>query len=285
MFPALFSIPPLIAAWRRMRGTTLVAPLCWTAVAIVAVAAVEEFVVRAESPRAGWIEPARFAAALTTLCPLVALLGARRPQNRAWQAIVVSFWGVLVLPAGETWLVRPGEALGVHPLWQWFMAVLLLIGLVNWLGTRYWMSGVLAFFAQWSLMGRWLPVNSPISLSAGGALALAAAALILAWIGLPSPRRAQQPLDRVCMAFRDQFGLIWGLRIAQGVNAAASLNHWDVQLSAVGLRPRSVDGWTVMPPELQAAVQITLLGMLRRFVSDAWLTDKLTEAPRTHKTP
>src|SRR5207253_2052150 len=119
------------------------------------------------------------------------------------------------------------------------------------------------------------PINSPIALSADGALGLITAAIYLAWIGWPRPRPAGQSLDRVCRAFRDQFGLVWGLRIAERVNTAAALNGWEVQLTSAGLRPRSVPGWNEVPPELHAVVQSTLIGMLRRFVSDAWLSEKL----------
>ena len=42
--------------------------------------------------------PLDFAAAMIVFCPAMALLGAKRPQDKPWQLIVLSLWGILALP-------------------------------------------------------------------------------------------------------------------------------------------------------------------------------------------
>ena len=77
-------------------------------------------------------------AATSTFCPVVALLGAKRPQNRPWFWIVLSLWGVAVLPVVESLIVQPDDWIEVHPLWQWFDAILVFVGCANHLPTRFW---------------------------------------------------------------------------------------------------------------------------------------------------
>ncbi len=62
----------------------------------------------------------------STFCPLVSLLGAKRPQNKAWQWIVASFWIIAALPAIEGLALQPGEALTVPIVWRWFYVAVLL---------------------------------------------------------------------------------------------------------------------------------------------------------------
>ena len=53
----------------------------------------------------------RFAAAVLSFAPTMALLGAKRPQNGAWQFVVITLWAILALPAFEVLLRGRGEAL------------------------------------------------------------------------------------------------------------------------------------------------------------------------------
>src|SRR5262245_57743439 len=85
------------------RGTTLVAPMVWALVALLLLV-----VDAAMSSGTDGME-AKFQAiaATATFCPLVSLLGAKRPQHRAWQWIVLSLWAVAALPAIESLIVHP----------------------------------------------------------------------------------------------------------------------------------------------------------------------------------
>jgi hypothetical protein len=88
------------ATCRKLRGTTLVGSQVWLGTCLVAVAAVDIWQTLAvERANASAAEPLRFFAATLTFCPLMALMGAKRPQDRAWHFIVLSLWVVLALPA------------------------------------------------------------------------------------------------------------------------------------------------------------------------------------------
>ncbi|MCA9271011.1 MAG: hypothetical protein KDA41_21165, partial [Planctomycetales bacterium] len=92
----------LLAGRSKIAKSTLIGPWWWT-VAALAVLLVVEFSFRAadgaaESPLA---QPWRFIAAVGVFCPLMAVLGARRPHHRAWHLVVASLWLVLSMPALE----------------------------------------------------------------------------------------------------------------------------------------------------------------------------------------
>src|SRR5438132_5998673 len=93
----------------RLRGTTLLAPWWWSLFSLAAVMSVETML---GSSSAGgdvrWAPAARYAAAVTTFGPIMAVLGAKRPQDRAWQFIVLSLLVVLALPSGEALAFRDG---------------------------------------------------------------------------------------------------------------------------------------------------------------------------------
>ena len=125
---------------------------------------------------ADWLMPLRFAAAMATFCPLMALLGAKRPQDRAWQFIVFSLWIVLSLPSFE-WLLFGGVA-EIHPARFWFLVVLTLIGATNGLTTRYWPSGLLFAGGQLALLVPFLTSGQvPLPEEVAGSLGLAAMVL------------------------------------------------------------------------------------------------------------
>ncbi len=145
---------------------------------------------------------------------MMAILGAKRPQDRGWQFIVASLWMILCLPSGQYWFLGGGRALMVHPAWSWFLAIMILVQCGNYLPTRYWPSSLLFAAAQTALLWEWLPGMIGDSSTASPAeaarlliaLFLAALAVWLVALGVPRGRRINEPLDRVWRDFRDQFG-------------------------------------------------------------------------------
>lgn len=228
----------------------------------------------------------RFAAATVIFCPTVALLGAKRPQDRAWQLIVLSFWVILALPAAQAWLVRAGQPLMVHPIWSWFLVVLVLVGATNYLPTRYAAAAILAAGGQAILVWPELPWGSLPSHNAADdwlpivGLALLAAGAVAANIvkALRAPAK-QEPLDRLWRDFRDQYGVVWGLRVAERINATATQNKWSARLTWHGLTQADGTPSESIPETEIENLKQTLLPLLRRFVSAEWIDRRLAYKP------
>ncbi len=270
----------LARLFRPARGTTLMAVWAWSAMALFVATAVELTIALGGAGREG-TDALRFAAAAATFCPLVALLGAKRPQDRAWQLIVLSFWVILALPAAQQWLLRPGQPMTVHPIWSWFLVVLIVVGASNYMPTRYAIASLLAAAGQTILVWRQLPWgrcgDSPrgnavdwMPLVGLGLLAAAAGMAALGW-----PRRttaARSPLERLWSDFCDQFGVVWGLRVAERINTTATQNGWNVRLTWHGLT-QSNGSPLDSPPT--AELEQTLRQLLRRFVSADWIDRRL----------
>src|SRR5262245_38410697 len=92
----------LAARRRRFRGSTLMAAWWWTIASWAAIVAAECWRAFADDPASPRIAAFRYVAAVGALCPLAAVLGAKRPQDKPWQFIVLSLWLVLSLPAAQT---------------------------------------------------------------------------------------------------------------------------------------------------------------------------------------
>ena len=235
----------------QLVGTTLIAPWWWACGSLWAVGSGEVLLALAAGDAVpAWQPHLRYALAVTTLLPLMAVLGAKRPQDRGWQWVVLSLWVVLNLPVAQAVIYVSREPVVLHPAWGWFLAGLVLLGIANWIATRYWSAALLAAAAQMLLLADQLPWSL---VAASPWRPVAALALGVTAIGLWArklPRVDRVPvgnlpvdnglvgrsLDRVWLDFRDLFGALWSLRVAQRVNAAAEMYDWNVRLGWGGFR-------------------------------------------------
>jgi hypothetical protein len=204
-------------------------------------------------------------------------LGAKRPQDFAWQFVVAALVGVLWLPAGQWWLARGGTRLELHAAWSWFLAALVLLGLANHLATRFWLPALLAATGQWMLLAPQLPLLAcPLSDAARAivGLALVVAALVAAVRTASRRRNSLTPLDRVWLDFRDAFGAAWALRVQQRIHASAAAYGWNLTLHWSGFATRDGAATHSIPPDDAAAALAGLNGLLRRFVSPEWIAER-----------
>ncbi|HYO23615.1 MAG TPA: hypothetical protein VEQ85_01570, partial [Lacipirellulaceae bacterium] len=200
-----------------------------------------------------------------------AVLGAKRPQDRAWQWVVLSLWIVLLVPAGQALDAQGrGEFTTALP-WSGLLRGLIARGPVNYLATRCAVAHVACAFGQYALLAA--PLGSswtPPPVAAVGALLLAAV--------LPTlPRRAggpapdEGPLGAFTgrwLAFRDGWGAFWALRVLNRVNETAALSRWPVRLQWTGFTPVGPGGASLpLEPSVAAHLEQTLDTLLRRFES------------------
>lgn len=265
----------LLARLRALGGTTLLAPWVWSVVALVSVAGAEIVVGLDASLPLNWRMGLRYAAAMATFTPIMALLGAKRPQDRGWQFIVVSLWAILALPSFE-WLLF-GEIKELHPARLWFLLVLVGVGALNGVATRRWLSSACYAAGQGALIAPFLSTTAaPPPDSSAPLLGLT---LIAASFALPVRVRGVHAmaggLNRVWLDFRDAYGLVWSLRVAERMNTSAAMYDWPVQLGWQGFHGREPGSGPVAVPE---AVEDSMRTLLRRFVSADWI-DARIEAP------
>ena len=283
------------------RGSTAV-PAAWWACGAAVAFAIES----AARARGGLVDLAsqasvRLAVAALMLCPIMSLLGAKRPQHGVWQFIVASLAGILALPAASAALVRPGSPPDVHPLQQWFMLALVLVGLMNFIATRHGLAAGLVAAGQLMLLRRFLPFvaadapSAPTADAVAAALVAAGAAVAAAqsWRWPVGPRRdagdagprtarragAADPMafNAAYLALRETLGAAWTLRIAERFNAVAESRGWPCRLRFDGLR----GGGDPDDRAWQADAGRTGEALLRRFASQAWLRRHAGEGKNT----
>ena len=278
---AAVGLAALCRGFRAVGGTTLRAPWWWAATSLLAVAASETAIAVFQSSQTAGAAQLRLAASTTAFLPRVALLGAKRPQDRAWQFIVLAFWLMLALPAGQAWLLRPEYPPVMHGLWSCFVLLLAVFGVTNYLPTRFWPAALLVAAGQIVLHWPYLPLTSgtqPDGWSLWG-LGLLASAFVTAVV-IGRRRRPQgDPLDRLWIDFRNQYGVVWGLRVAERINASAMTRGWDVSLGWQGFSTQFGGSIEVIPPAVRAELEAAVRTVLRRFVSAHWIDERLAAPP------
>jgi hypothetical protein len=219
------------------------------------------------------------------------------------------------LPAAEVWLRGRGETLELHAVRSWFLVILILVGLVNHLPTRFGFAAVCFAAAQTVLLWRYLPLTQSLEAHPPpvvGLMLVLLAVTIAVRTGSAQraiPETSGQPAgvapelarwSAVWRAFRDWFGTVWSVRVLERMNASAAMYGWPVALGWEGfvrqgqaaLRNAAVtrpvdsrhdtkDGLAgheqaPLAPEQLAAVEQSLGSLLRRFVSTEWINCRLS---------
>lgn len=271
-----------VGGW-LVRGSTAVPAAAWAAAASLSLAT--EMAVRATG---GLADPAagaavRLVSLALAVCPVMSLLGAKRPQHGVWQFIVASLGVVLALPAISATLVRPGTPPDVHVLGRGFLLILLVVGWMNFIGTRRAVAATLVTAGLVVLARAFLPFVSArfaegpspqLEAVACGALAIGAAvaAIQSAWAAWQPLRTGPAPsivarIDRPYAAIRETLGAAWTLRIAERFNTVAAERGWPCRLHFRGLEvggdPDDLDWHRDALRALRA--------LFRRFVTTDWL--------------
>lgn len=262
----------------QCRSSTLIAPLLWgmAAMLVVGFVASGRESLAARQPLAPW----EFALCCLTLCPTVSVMGAKRPQDLGWNFVVLALWGVVVLPAVETFLIHPDQRLFVGPARGCMLWALIALAPINYVPTRFWLSALVVPCAQVLMLGEYLPgikhwhqqmVRDPVALGAMLILVVPFLASICSPLSWWQKEPAPLGLSQTWIRFRDAFGLLWGLRFVERVNQAADQAKLPVWLSWSGLRNRETgelvkeDNALSLEPAAASIFRTAMHGMLRRF--------------------
>ncbi|MBW3598169.1 MAG: hypothetical protein KY475_12975 [Planctomycetes bacterium] len=264
----------LLAAIRpRLRGATLTAAWWWAVLATYSLTllALPILLLDPGARNFAGADALHYAAAMLTFCPAMAVLGAKRPQHHPWQIVVVSLWAVLALPALEAFVLRRGQSLEISGVRAAFLLGLIGVGVLNWLPTRFCPAALLAAAGQGLLLAEFVFDDAPIRLPRAWALAAACFVAATTWV-LVQQRAGGG--DRVWRDFRDGFGALWALRVAERVNAAASAHDWPVRLRWSGFVPVREESSPSQQPASPGPWEAELSSLLRRFVSPEWIANR-----------
>lgn len=264
--------------FRAVRGTTLVWPAIWAAAAWVFIGLSAKY----SGPGQ------RYFSAVLAVTPVLAMLGAKRPQNIAWQCIVATMVVVLVSPVGKS--VAYGELFFEAPLlFRWLLAAHILLGFANYALTRFAVPAAMAAVGQVLLGAGALPFVSEGSDRSfhNGVAVLACAIMLAVWLDRSSSKHAPG-MQRLWNDFRNHYGAVWTLRVAERLNSTAEMHRWPVEFSWSGLlvkgfSPRSYfddKSLQTLPSEAHQRVERELRSMLRRFVSHDWIVRRLETGDR-----
>ena len=204
------------------------------------------------------------------LASLTTVLNARGPREWVWAILMALLVVFLLVP----WWEGAGRARGVGGLgrlrlespWTLFYGFLAVAGIANYLPTRYGRAAVVLGGALVvEFLGLWF-VDWPPSRRAAcwtWAAWLFGASWWVAWLDASRIPRGRNSLERLWFWFRDHWGAVWALRIAEQFNRSAALLGWPFRLTWEGLAP--VDPNVGVPTEIPDRALATFRGLIRRF--------------------
>jgi hypothetical protein len=271
-------------AWRAAGGTALRPVLVWVGLALslslgAQICAFFEPVAGGR-PAAGHLT---YLSVLSLLAALISVLNARSPGGRVWAGLMVVLVIVFLIP----WLEEPGRIRRAHGLarlhldapWTLFYAILVVMGVTNYLPTRFAIAALTlgaTFVLEYLALTRldWAAGRRAVIW-----LWVAWSMAVGVWLARLSERRtpaSRSECERLWFWFRDHWGVVWGLRIAERFNRTAGLANWPVRLTWFGLE--ALSGLSPgEPPELPAEALPTLRSLLRRFARPERLDDAAAE--------
>ena len=273
----------LLTIRNRLSGTTLIAPHTWGILSASVVTACT--VSRGDMPA----DSISYLAAISTCLPMVALLGAKKPQNVAWQWIVAGLWIILSIP-GFNAIIHGQGIVEIGSIWGSLLGVLVFLPVGNYWATRYRLSALLFAAAQAILfiecgilqigqMPQAVEAAIPVRFDTLS-IAIALVAMLLA---RSAPHRhairTRVPLARAWHEFSELYGILWSKRVGDRVEqlSATSDPHAALHPNQWISHPAVASETGEMPTELEG----TLRNLLLRFVSSEWIDRVSSDAGST----
>ncbi|MBM4075172.1 MAG: hypothetical protein FJ267_05970 [Planctomycetes bacterium] len=227
------------------------------------------------------------AAAVVSLCPLTAVLGSRKPGVRVWTFFIqIPLVLVLSWPIVSLWLQGTetrGLQLETPQVVAYFFV--LIMGAGNYLGTALTLPSLLYMFACGSVVITssqtvpiWMSDRAMVRSLATGVIVLSILSANACLKRLETHKQID-PSNQLWFDFLNTFGIVWGRRIQDRINAQGVKEGWPVRLDLSGFV------WTIEAAsrtDIQQRMEQTIRWLLRRFVEPEWIDRRLghSESPR-----
>lgn len=290
VMPGFASLPvlvPLLAAivilamTKSLRGTTLIAPRNWAIAALFVCILVEVSIDCGCAQSLASKQMLRYLSGICTFAPFMALLGAKRPQDRAWQFVVLTLLCVLVGPAISAYFNTSLLQFRLPGVVCWLLWALIAFEVINFVITRMALAGFGVAAAQLVLLHSQLPGMAWLTEYEDAALVFAAiaGALVPSFLVFVIARNRldeQHSFAAFWSDFRALFGTTWSMRVMMMFNNGAEKNNWPVRLGWFGIEPVSPSGNAndAATTEITPAMAKSLRMLFRRFVSPEWIAER-----------
>ncbi len=269
----------VIRLTRSVRHTSLTAAAAWAIWFQVTLTATTIATLAKSRVPLGILDQLWYLTAVSGLCPFVAVLGARRSRLLEWSCfIVLPLIVVLEWPAlaqlSRCWR---GQRLELEMPTLVGYAIVLLMGAGNFVGTRFTWPAI--FFAGgWGLI---LLSNSSFETVWLRRAPDAAVGPIQLWFWwwafhFAKQKNAAAGWQKICLDFRDHFGVVWSTRLTARINEVAQREKWPWTLTANGLVPTSNDAPSGESSATDPRVDHAFRWLLKPFVDPEWIDERLT---------
>ncbi len=272
-----FGITQLIL---NVRQTALVAAAYWASWAqlTLTIAAVVTILRHQFNP--GILDLFWYLAAVSALCPFVAVLGARRNRALDWSLFVLlPLLVVLQWPALAQWRrCWNGQRLELEtPTLIGFLLVLVM-GASNFIGTRFTRPAIV-WIATWGLIAwSFKETGGSNRFPSESVYSFVAISLLVFWTAVAKAAMRRSPatgMDKVWRDFRNSFGTVWAFRLMTRINEIAQRDQWPWRLTHEGLRLTSIGSPYAGDPADDMRVDQTFRWLLKQFVETVWLDRRL----------
>ncbi|HVJ68940.1 MAG TPA: hypothetical protein VM510_13205 [Caulifigura sp.] len=221
-----------------------------------------------------------YVAAVLTLCPWIAVLGARRPTVRVWNwFVVVPLVAVLLWPVALCWMPRGPDRLVLEAPHLVGFGLVLMMGTGNYWGTRFLLISLMTAVSEFLIVLSLASERAAMDVVVSRLIAMG----LMIWpitAEMMNFRRSRdtEAWSRLWQDFRDTFGIVWANRIAERVNAEAVKGNWSVRLQPMEF-VATTPGQSPKFDLDAAAIEQTVRWLLRRFVDDEWINARLDAPP------
>jgi len=243
-----------------------------------------------------------YLSAIMMLCPLVAVLGAKRPGIRDWSLFILSplvivlWWPALTLwrwqNDGVLLPVFPVEIELPHAIGY---LLVLLMGAGNYFGTRYTIPILLYAISAFLLLGSYSVDVAILTAHKDAVLRIATllytASLIVAILLTRQPASTQQteqpaefpkllqqrfqPWNRLWNEYANLYGIVWEKRFRDRYNQMCRQYNLEVELQHDGLHVTSEAVTDDRVATIMERVEHNFRWLLRRFVDASWIERQL----------